>query len=49
VGVATVIVAVVVELTPSLSVALKVTTVDLFGSEIVAFKPVATTEPPTSH
>ena len=44
VGVATVAVAV-VELAPSLSVALKVITVDLFGSEIVALKPVATQNP----
>ena len=44
-GVATVAVAVCCRAGPSLSVALKVTTVDLFGSEIVALKPVATQNP----
>jgi hypothetical protein len=34
---------------PSLSVALKVTIVEPFGKEIVAVKPVATSEPSTSH
>ena len=48
-GASTVIVAVVVELLPSSSVALKVTTVELFGNAMIAFKPVATSAPSTNH